>query len=71
VATVMPDLGAFTLVGFSEELKVICGSEVHRQVLKVETVDVTNDSKAFVLYLVYLYNCGPRRSCISGDLPYA
>jgi hypothetical protein len=58
-------------VAIRSEIKVIDEVMLRKQVLKVETVDVTVDRTNFVLYLVYLYNPGPRRSYISGDLPYA
>lgn len=67
----MPDLGVSALVEIRWKIEGDRGIDVEKEVLKVETVDVTVDRTSFVLYLVYLYNPGPRRSYISGDLPYA
>jgi hypothetical protein len=51
----MPNLRASTLVGIRWEIKVSQRSDVQKQVLKVETVDVNVDRTNFVLYLVYLF----------------
>ena len=41
------------------EIEVIDEVMLRKQVLKVETVDVTVDRTNFVLYLVYLFDHGP------------
>ena len=70
-ATAMPEVGVSAFVKIRWKIEECRSSDVEKEVLKVETVDVTVDRTNFVLYLVYLYNPCPRRSYIPGDLPYA
>ena len=64
----MPHLGATTLVGIRWEIEVIDEVMLRKQVLKVETVDVTVDRTNFVLYLVYLFDHGPSLKTKSREL---
>ena len=50
------------------EIEVIDEVMLRKQVLKVETVDVTVDRTNFVLYLVYLFDYGPSLKTKSREL---
>jgi len=59
---------SFEFLGIRWEIEGDWGRGCQKQLLKVETVDVTVDRTNFVLYVVYLFDDGPSLKMKSPEL---